>query len=450
VAKKPLATRQDGKTFQLAYGKTGVRIRLPEKADIQVLRSRPARALPKARQAIRKSLEQPVASAPLGELARGRSSACIVISDITRPVPNAVLLPPILETIEAAGISRDAITVLIATGIHRPNLGDELVELVGPHIASTHRIVNHMSRDDNEVRFVGRTRTGIPIYANRHYLDADLKVLTGFIEPHLWAGYSGGRKAILPGITGLETMEYMHGYDMIAHPRTRYGNLKGNPFHEAGLEVAERVGVDFIVNVTLNEKKEITGVFSGHYDKAHLEGCRFCEKFVVSEVAEPVDLAITCGGGYPLDKTLYQTVKGMSGANPIVRRGGTILVASRCEEGAGSPEFTRLLQRAESVDNFFAMLRRPDFFEVDQWIAQEMYQILKEKRIALYSEGLTAAQIARYLLEPVEDLQDYLDRFLERIPKARIALIPEGPYVITRLAKPKKPSGKTKKSKNKP
>jgi len=420
---------------RLAYGKTGVAVRLPAKANIQVLQSRPCPAVPNPQEAIRESLVRPIASVPLGELAHGRSSACVVISDITRPVPNAILLPPILAAIESAGIERKAITILIATGIHRPNLGDEAVELVGSQIAADYRIVNHMSRDENDLRFVGRTRTGIPIHVNRHYLDADLKVLTGFIEPHLWAGYSGGRKAILPGITGLETMKYMHGFDMIAHPATRYGNVEGNPFHEAGLEVAERVGSDFLVNVTLNEKKEITGVFAGHYDKAHIEGCRFCEKWVVADVAEPVDLAITCGGGYPLDKTFYQTVKGMSGANPIVRRGGIILVVSRCEEQTGSPEFTRLLERAESVDNFFAMIRRPGFFEVDQWIAQEMYQILKEKRIALYSEGLTAAQIARYLLEPVENLQSYVDRFLERAPNARIAVIPEGPYAITRRSK---------------
>jgi len=420
-------------TVRLAYGKTGLELRLPAKANVQVIRSRPCAGLPNPTEAVRKALEQPIASKPLGEIARGRSSACIVISDITRPTPNTVLLPPILATLESAGIPRDKIVILIATGIHRPNLGAELVELVGPRIAADYRVVNHLSRDEGELHNVGKTRAGIPLFVNRHYLDADLKILTGFIEPHLWAGYSGGRKAILPGISGLETMKYMHGFEMIDHPGTRYGNLVDNPFHEAGLEVAARVGVDFIVNVTLNDKKQTTGVFAGHYDKAHVEGCRFCEQWVVVDVAEPVDLAITCGGGYPLDKTLYQSVKGISGANPIVRPEGTILIASRCEERAGSPEFTRLLERAESVENFFSMIRRPGFFEVDQWIAQEMYQILRSKRIALYSEGLTGDEVGGYLLEPVPDVQSYLDRFLAEMPSAKIAVIPEGPYVITRL-----------------
>lgn len=428
------ASADSDEIVRLTYGKTGLEIFLPKKADIRVLRSRPCPALTDPQEAVRQALEQPVASEALGELVRGRANACIVISDITRPVPNAVLLPPILATLESAGMAREAVTILVATGIHRPNLGDELVELVGSQIASNYRIINHLSRDANELRDVGQTQAGIPIHVNRHYLDAGLRVLTGFIEPHLWAGYSGGRKAILPGITGLETMKSMHSYAMINHPGTRYAQLEGNPFHGAGLEVAERVGADFIVNVTLNEAKQITGVFAGHYDKAHIEGVRFCEKWVVAEADAPVDLAITTGGGYPLDKTLYQTVKGMSGANPIVRRGGMILVASRCEEGVGSPEFTGLVERAGSVEQFFAMLRQPGFFEVDQWIAQEMYQILREKRIALFSDGLTVEQIGRYLLEPIEDLQGYVDRFLELTPLARIAVIPEGPYVIARLS----------------
>jgi len=423
-----------GETVRLAYGKTGLELRLPAKANVQIVRSRPCAGLPNPADGVRKALEQPIASKPLGDIARGRPSACIVISDITRPVPNSVILPPILAALESAGVPRDKITILIATGIHRPNLGAELVELVGPQIAAGYRVVNHMSRDGGELRNVGKTRAGIPLFVNRHYLDSDLKILTGFIEPHLWAGYSGGRKALLPGISGLETMKYMHGFEMIDHPGTRYGNLVDNPFHEAGLEVAARVGVDFLVNVTLNDKKETTGVFAGHYDKAHLEGCRFCGKWVVADVAEPVDLAITCAGGYPLDKTLYQSVKGISGANPIVREEGTILIASRCDERAGSREFTHLIERAESVENFFTMIRRPGFFEVDQWIAQEMYQILRAKRIALYSEGLTGDEVGGYLLEPVPDVQSYLDRFVAERPAARIAIIPEGPYVITRLA----------------
>ena len=428
-------TAKAGKTVRFAYGWDGLEVCLPDGPDYRVFRTRPRAGLPDADAAIRQALDKPIESAPLGDLARGRKSACVVICDITRPVPNATLLPPILDALESSGIDRAAITILIATGIHRPNEGEELVQLVGHEIASGYRCVNHLSREDRELRHIGQTRSGIPIYCNRHYLDADLKVLTGFIEPHLWAGYSGGRKLILPGITGLETMKHMHSYEMIDHPGTVYGNLENNPFHEAGLEVAAMAGIDFIVNITLNEKRQITGVFAGHYNQAHLEGVKFCETSSVVETDEPFDLAVTCGGGQPLDKTLYQTVKGMSGANPIVRPGGTILVASQCELGAGSPEFTKLIEQAGSVDAFLAQLQQPGFFEVDQWIAQEMYQIRKTKHIAVCCEGLTADHLRRYLLEPVGGMEAYLERFVRKHRSARIAVIPEGPYVITRLKK---------------
>jgi nickel-dependent lactate racemase len=428
-----ISTRDEIGQVRLAYGKTGIEIRLPADANARLLRTRPCPSIDDPDRAIRGALEDPTESASLATLARGRKNACVVICDVTRPVPNATLLPPILATLEEAGIGRDTITILIATGIHRPNLGAELVELVGAEIAGRYNTVNHLSREDGELRHIGETDAGIPLFINRHYLDADLKVLTGFIEPHLWAGYSGGRKLILPGIAGLETMKYMHNVEMIDHPGTRYGNLEDNPFHEAGLEVARRVGVDFIVNVTLNEDKKITGVFAGHYDKAHSEGVKFCEEYAVAEIDGPVDLAITTNGGYPLDQSVYQSVKGMSGANAIVRPGGTILIATRCEAGTGSPEFTDLLERADSADHLLEMLRQPGFFEVDQWIAQEMCRILKQKRVCIFTEGLTPQQIRRALLEPVNDLQRFIDDYLAKQPTARVAVIPEGPYVIARL-----------------
>lgn len=426
---------QEDKVIRLAYGDDGIEVRIPPQADCRILRTRPCPALTDPVDSIRQAIEKPTGSPPLAELAKGRNSACIVICDITRPIPNALLLGPILNTIEEAGVPRDAITILIATGIHRPNLGEELDRLVGAEIAAGYNIVNHMSKDDGELQHVGETSDGIPLYINKHYLAADLKILTGFIEPHLWAGYSGGRKLILPGITGLETMKYMHGFEMVDHRGTVYGNLDGNPFHKAGLEVAEKVGVDFILNVTMNESRELTGVFAGDCRQAHLEGAQFCEKWSMAELDEPVDLAITCAGGQPLERSLYQSVKGMSGANPIVRPGGTILIASRCDDQAGSEEFTALLESAGSVEGFLERLQQPGFFEVDQWIAQEMYQIGKSKRIALFSEGLGAERTREFLLDPVEDMQTFVDRFIAENPSARIAVMPEGPYVITRLQK---------------
>jgi nickel-dependent lactate racemase len=413
----------------------GMEVEVPDENVVAVLRMNELTGLPDPKAAVEESLRSPIHSAPLAEIARGRADACIVISDTTRPVPNALILEPVIRTLEGAGIPQNKITILIGTGIHRPNLGEELERLVGKEIASRYRVINHYSKKTDDMADCGKTVAGIPLFINRHYVEADLKILTGLIEPHLWAGYSGGRKAILPGISSLETMKYMHGYKMIADPGTRYGNLINNPFHEAGLEVVERVGVDFNVNVTISEERRVTGVFAGDCRESHLEGCRFLEEFVVAEVSEPVDVAITSGGGAPLDATLYQTVKGMSGAAPIVKEGGTIIVVSSCNEGAGSPEFTELLRNVGNIEDFFAKLQSPGFFVTDQWIAQEMYGILQNKRIMLRTHGIEEQEVRRYLLEPVTSVESAVARCLNDYgPNAKIAVIPEGPYVITRVA----------------
>ncbi len=413
----------------LAYGKTGLPLTLPpEGRGVAVLRSRPVPALGDVGRAIAAALESPFGAEPLSRVAAGRKSAVVVVSDITRPVPNRVLLPPILDTIERAGVPRDAITILVATGIHRPNEGEELVQLLGPEIPRSHRVVNHVARDDGELVVAGSTRAGIPVHVNRHYVAADLKILTGFIEPHLWAGYSGGVKAILPGITGIETMKHMHGYAMIADPRTRYGLVEGNPFREAGLEVAAMVGVDFIVNVTLNEEKGITGVFAGHHRDAFMAGVRFLEPSVVARVRKPVDLAITSGGGEPLDRSLYQTIKGMSGVASILKPSGRMIVAAACGEGAGGPEFRRLMDGVDHIDTFLERLRAPGFFEIDQWAAQEIYSIAKRFRVGLKSDGIAPEAVKRYHLEPVADVQAEFDAAVAR--GESVAIVPDGPYTM--------------------
>jgi len=419
---------------RLAYGSKGIEAELPEGNVVGVLRSKSAPVIEDPGKAVEDSLASPIGSPPLAEVARDRKDACIVISDITRPVPNALLLKAITRILEEAGVPRERITILIGTGIHRPNLGDELRGLVGDEIADNYSVENHYSKKREDMADCGKTSAGIPLLINRHYVDADLRILTGLIEPHLWAGYSGGRKAILPGISSIETMKYMHGFSMIAAPGTFYGNLENNPFHEAGLEVVERVGVDFNVNVTIDEKRRLTGVFSGDCRESHIAGCRFLEEYVVAEVAEPIDVAITSGGGAPLDATLYQTVKGISGAAPIVKDGGTIIIASSCDEKAGSPEFTELLGTVNSVDEFLERLQKPDYFVVDQWIAQEIYGIVSRKHVMIRTHGIDDDDVRRYLLEPVTSVEEGVAKCLDQYgPDAKIAVIPEGPYVITRV-----------------
>ncbi len=420
----------------LKYGTDGLAVNLPETPGfVGVLAPSEPDPLPDPRGAAERGLERPVGSPPLSSLARGRKSACIVISDVTRPVPNALLLPPILATLAAAGIPREKILILVATGMHRPSRREEIVRLVGEAVARDYAVVDHDARRREEMVEVGTIGEGVPALVNGRYVAAELKILTGFIEPHMWAGYSGGRKSILPGICSLETLQFMHGPGMVAHPGCEYGLLDGNPFHEAGLSVMGMAGADFIVNVTLDTKKRVTGVFSGHPVAAHAEGCRFLARHCVRELEEPLDFIVTTNAGAPLDCNLYQTVKGITGAATAVKTGGDIVIASRCAEGAGSAEYRKILEMVDSPRAFLDRLMKKEFFVPDQWCAQETYQVLSGRTVWIYSDGLSADELARYHFRPIRDIAACVRGLLEKHGAgARWAVVPDGPMLILRTA----------------
>ncbi len=328
----------------LAYGKEGLPVELPDKNVVKVLALKDFPAVENPEKAVLDKLQSPVGSPPLAELARGKKTACIVVSDITRPVPNKVIVPPILTVLEENGIKRENIFILIATGIHRPASYSEVREFLGDYIAENYHVANHYAHRLEETTFLGQTpQFNAPIHVNTLFVESDLKIATGLIEPHLMAGYSGGRKAIVPGISAFETVKVLHGPPMMGHPNVVEGVIAGNPFHEESLYVAKKVGVDFIVNVTLNDTSDITGIFCGDLEEAHSEGMKFAEEQTMDTVEEPVDCVITSGSGYPLDLTYYQATKGVTAAVPIVKKGGVIILASQCLEGIGGPEFTHLV-----------------------------------------------------------------------------------------------------------
>lgn len=419
----------------LKYGYKGLKINIPETKNFKgVIYPKEAPVLERVNESIYNALNNPISSKPLKEIAKGRKDACIVISDITRPVPNKIILPPILNTIEEAGIDRKDITILIATGIHRPNEGDELIRLVGEEIAKNYRIINHFSKNDEDMEFVGNIGGNVPVYVNKNYLKADLKILTGFIEPHMWAGYSGGRKSILPGISSIKTLEYMHGPEMIAHPKTRYGILEGNPFHEVGLEIMKKTGADFILNVTLNTKKEITGVFAGDSVNAHLEGCKFLSNYCVREIDAPLDFAVTTNSGAPLDCNLYQSVKGMAGVSPVMKEGGIILIATECFEGLGSKEYIEVMEMVDSPESFIKRLMKNEFFIPDQWGAQETYQIMMKNPVWIYSTGIDRELLKKYHFNPIDSVESAIYELLKKFGEdASWAIVPDGPMVILKL-----------------
>jgi len=416
--------------IDIDYGTEGLQIEVPDTSQVLEMAATPG--LDRVGERLDEALAAPIGGPPLRQLARGRSSACVVISDITRPVPNAVILPPLLRELEEAGLAREAITILVATGLHRPNEGEELVQLVGEEIASTYRIVNHLARERDTLVHLGETSCGAPIWIDRVYMDADLKIATSLIEPHLMAGYSGGRKAICPGIMGVDTMRILHGPELMAHPRSAEGIIEGNPFHAQSLEVARRAGVDFTLNVCMNDRREITGIFCGDLEEAHAAGMAFAEKKAAAYLEEPADIVVTSSAGFPLDLTFYQAVKGLTAVLPIVKEGGTILIAARCAEGVGSPDFTRLLLETESPEQFLQQLEDPEFFVVDQWQLQELCKVLAKARVVLYSEGV-AAHGDRLLVEQADTLEAGLSAALSRYGDgATVAVVPRGPYVLTR------------------
>lgn len=421
--------------IDLKYGLEGLPVDVEETPGfLGVLRPIEPEALDDPSSAVVKSLDTPICSSSLSEMARRKRTACVVVSDSTRPVPNRLILPAVLKTIEEQGIVPSNITILIATGIHRPSTAEERLELVGPKILGRYRVVDHLYRVRSELVQVGFIGETVPALVNRRYVESDLKILTGFIEPHMWAGYSGGRKSILPGISSVETLEYMHGPEMIAHPGTEYGKLDGNLFHKACLEVMESAGADFIINVTLNNEKEITGVFAGDPVLAHLAGCRFLEEYCVKTLDAPLDFIVTTNAGAPLDCNLYQTVKGITGASPVVKKGGDIVIASRCLEGVGSAEYRKVLDMVDSPASFLCRLMEKNSFMVDQWCAQETYQVLVDKDVWLYTGGLSPEEISRYHMRPVESLEETIGLLLQRHgPEARWALVPDGPMLILRL-----------------
>lgn len=411
---------------ELLCGEKTVDLELPD--SVERLEMEPLKLLPDPTGAVRRALAKPIESPPLRALARGRKNACVVVSDITRPVPNKVILPPLLEELLESGLSKDDITILIATGMHRPNLGEELVYMVGREIAENYNIVNHYCRNPEEYRKIDEI-DGAPIEINNVYLDADLKILTGLIEPHFYAGYSGGRKAILPGISSFETMKFMHSYKMIDHPKVTNCILEGNPFHEYGIRVTELVGADFILNVVINKERDVAGVFAGHYNHAHLAGCDLVYRHAAVPLDHRFDMVVTSGGGYPLDATFYQISKALVSAMDILKKGGTIVVTCECREGLGSPEFCGIMRSVCSPQEFFEGYCDPENFVIDQWCAQNVYQVLDYAgHVYIHSPGLSPEDVQKMGAVKIEDVQSTVNHLLQSDPVT--AVVPDGPYVV--------------------
>ena len=420
---------------KLDYGKSGLMVELPDANLLGVLGLSPAPPLPNPTEAVEAALAAPLGTRPLARLAEGRRDAVIVICDITRPVPNKTLLPPILRTLEKAGIPAERITILIATGTHRPNEGEELHQLIGAEIAGRYRVVNHNSHDRASQRFLGTSPNGVPVRLHRAYCDADLKITVGLIEPHFMAGYSGGRKLVMPGLADFETVQRWHCPRFLESPLATNGVVDGNPVHTESLAIARMLPPDLILDVTLDEANRITGVFAGELELAWRSGVAFAARHVRAAAPREADIVVTSCAGAPLDATFYQAVKGMVGALPVVKQGGTIIVAAECAEGIGSPLFTRTLLEAGDLEQFVAHISQPDVFLPEEWQVEELAKVARKAEIYCIAGGISQARLAACFVRPAATVEEALQAAFARHGRdASVLAIPRGPYVIPYIA----------------
>ena len=423
--------------IDFAFGKQGLRLNLPSGFEYRILEPRSAQPLADSLAAIEQALDQPHGCPPLTELARGKKSAAISVCDITRPVPNRVTLPPLLARLERAGIAREAVTILIATGLHRPATEAEIREIVGDDIAASVRVVNHHARVLGEHRALGRTRSGTPVYVDERFVAADLHITLGFIEPHLMLGYSGGRKLIAPGLAAQETIKVLHSSRFMRDPRACEGSIADNPLHHELLEIAALARHDFLLDVTLGAGKPgsrpITGVFAGDPVQAHAVGVRWISGVMLETVEEPVDAVITTAAGYPLDLTYYQAIKGVTAAQHIVRDAGTILLLAQCSEGTGAAEFTRMFTTMGD-DEFMRSIEGAPV-EVDQWQLEKLAMVTRRLNVLWYVPGVPPELQPKVWGRTFGSAEEAAAALFQSLkPGARVALVPEGPYVLAQTA----------------
>ena len=416
--------------IRLAYGREGLEINLPDRLNIDVLEPRHTESLPDQAAAIKDALNSPIDSRPLREMVKKSDTVGIVINDITRPMPYKIILPILLR--ELGDIPDGQILLFNATGTHRPNTNAELTDMLGRDMLSKHRIIQNDAGDRPSHKFVGTTDSGNEIWLHKAYLDCDVRILTGFIEPHFFAGFSGGGKAVMPGLALLETVLANHSVKNIDHPKATWGLTNGNPIWQEIQQAASLAPPSFLLNLALNKDKKITAVFAGDFYKAYRQGCDYVRKNAMVAADKSYDIVITSNSGYPQDINLYQSVKGMSTAARIVTNGGSIIVAAECRDGIPAHgQYGRLLYEAESHHSLLRKIHEKDFVRQDMWQAQVHGMICQKADVYVHSRNLSDEQIKRAFLKPCPRIEDTVEELLHKYgPDASIGVLPEGPQTI--------------------
>lgn len=418
---------------ELNYGKGTWPIQLSDSWRVTIVRKPQMPLLPDPAAAMRAALATPVGSGTLMQEAGRARSACILICDITRPVPNGLILPAVIRELLASGMKPDQIRVLIATGLHRPNEGKELVELVGdPWVLNTVRVENHFARNDADHILVGTTTAGTAVKLDRRFVEADLKIATGLVEPHFMAGFSGGRKVIAPGVAHRDTITTFHNARFMSDPRAINCLLEGNPLHREQLEIVRMLRRVLAVNAVIDERRQLSFVNFGEVLASHSEAVEFIRRFAEVPVPRRFRTVVTSAAGYPLDKTYYQTVKGMVGPVDILEPGGNLIVVSECSEGIGSAEYQDAQRRLVELgaEGFFADISRKSHADIDEWQTQMQLKPMRVGTIHLFSPGLRREEQALTGVRMVDSLEQTLQQCIAQDEGQHVAVIPEGPYVV--------------------
>jgi lactate racemase len=415
------------------YGKKGLPLELPDDWDVTVIRKKKMPVVANPQEAVEEAFSHPIGSRPLKEEAQGRRKACIAICDVTRPVPNGIVLPPLIKELISAGIEPSAITILIATGLHRPNENDELREVVGSDwVVDRVRVINHFARNEADHVYLGTTSRGMQVRIDRRFVEADLRIAIGLVEPHFMAGYSGGRKVITPGLAHEGTIRTLHSAGILEHCGVANCLVKGNPLHEEQMEVVKMVGGSLAVNTVIDEERHLSLVTFGEIDKSHLAAVTYAQPYFEIPIKRRFGTVITSAAGYPLDRNYYQTVKGMVGVMDIVAEGGRLFIVSECSEGLGAKEYYEAQERliALGPESFLEGLLRKSLAEIDEWESEMQIKAMKRGSVHLYSATLSEGDKSLTGVHIVRSLEEEIRRSVESGRDRSVAIVPEGPYVI--------------------
>jgi len=411
--------------YAVPNGNRMIDLRLPDEVEVTVVKNKPMPILPDVKRAVRDAILHPVASKRLSSRVRPGQKVAVIVTDVTRKLPEDIILPLLLEELQAGGIGPEDITFVVATGTHRPNTEEEMAAKFGADLVARLRFVNHNAWDAQGLKDLGTSRRGIPLVVNRHVAEADVRISTGVIETHLFAGYSGGVKSLAVGVAGEATIAATHNYEMMK--RTRLGMIENNPFREFLTEAADAVGLDFIVNCVQTGKKELVQVVAGDPVAAFEEGVKAARAMVEVDLDQPGDILIT-GVIYPKNRDLYQATRAANtslfGPSPVVRKGGVLLIPASCEDGFGHPGYVDWMSRCNGADEIIRSACENGFAPGDQK-ALILGWILQQARIVMTDCTIPPADLARIHLESVPTLQQALDQELKRRPRARVVVIPD-------------------------